>query len=73
MSSQPIQIPEQPTDLRTRGLELGAAGVGDLETANVLEAIALGIVGGEACIRQVLMGSPGPLGERQRDIDGAGR
>jgi hypothetical protein len=40
----------------------------DLHTRNVTAALSLGLLLGplgEACIRQVLTGGPGPLGERR--------
>jgi hypothetical protein len=36
----------------------------DLHVANVTAAVSLGIQVGEACLRQILRGTSGPLGKR---------
>ena len=66
-------VPNQPSQLLPLDPEQGqrvAQSIhrradGDLLLRNVTTAIGLGILVGDAAIRQILTGGPGPLGERR--------
>lgn len=65
VDSQPIdfQLLDLPPDV-PEGREQLIQGL-SLHTLNVTAAVSLGIVVGDACIRQILRSEPGPLGDKR--------